>query len=179
MSEQRGGGGRQRTRAHHVAHARKFVEASLHYGVRMIVGRHRAGVDIDDQSFQFVAQIPHRGDPRHARPAFQGMQLTLQFRDPILVLAVKIPGRQRTFGGLEQLSGLFAVDRRDFVIEFFDRSLCGDGAGRCVLDGHVLCRVLECRRDLRQLRDDRRRAAVNGSPCEFSIDFGFELMQAT
>ena len=117
------GGGRQRACAHHIAHARQFIETGLHDGVRVVVGRHGARVDLDDQRFQLVAQVAHRLDARHARAALERVQLALQFRDPLLVAPVVIPGGQRDLRGLEQLGGLLAVDVGDLVIEFLGRRL--------------------------------------------------------
>ena len=95
LRDQRGRGDRQRAVAHQIAHAREFIETGLHDGVRMIVADHGSAVDLDHQGLEFMAQIAHGGDARHSGAAFQGVQLTLQLRNPLLVLAVAIPGGQR------------------------------------------------------------------------------------
>jgi hypothetical protein len=77
LSDQRLGTGGQRALAHLVAHARQFIEAGLHDGVRMIVARHRAAVDLNHQSLEFMTQIAHGADARHAGAALQRMQLAL------------------------------------------------------------------------------------------------------
>ena len=117
----RGRAARQRAVAHQIAHAREFIEAGLHDGVRMIVAGHGAAVDLDHQCLELMTQIAHGGDARHSGAAFQGVQLTLQLRDSLLVLAVAIPGGQRYLRRLEQFGRLFAVDVRDLVIELLGR----------------------------------------------------------
>ncbi len=71
---------------------RKFIEARLHDRVRMIVAGHGTAVDLDHQGLEFVAQIAHGADARHARTALERVQLPLQFRNPFLVLAIAVPG---------------------------------------------------------------------------------------
>src|ERR1700730_9001092 len=112
---------RQSAVAHQIAHAAECVETGLHDGVGMIVAGHGAAVDLQHQGLEFMTQIAHGADARHSGAAFEGMQLTLQFRDSLFVLAVAIPGGQRAFSRLQQFGRLFAVDVGDFVIELLRR----------------------------------------------------------
>jgi len=57
--------------------------------------------------------------------------LTLQLCDPVLVLAIPIPGREGNLGRFDQLRGFLAEDRRDLVIEFLAAGLRGMLDGKC------------------------------------------------
>ncbi len=116
----------------------------------MIVADHGTAVDLHYQGLQFMAQIAHGADTRHSGSAFEGMQMTLQFRDWLLVVAVAIPGGQRFFRRLEQFGRLFAVDVCDLVIELL-RS--------------------------RERRDHGRRAGVNGIAGDRGVEFDFDVVQ--
>jgi len=151
---------RQSAVADQIAHARECVEAGLHDRVGMIVADHGAPVDVEHQGLEFMAQIAHGGDAGHSGTTFEGMQLTLQFRDSVLVLAVEIPGGQRAFSRLQQFGRLFAVDVGDFVIKLLRRRRCRSLLGYC-----------------RECADHGRRAGVDGIAGDRGVEFGFDVMQ--
>ena len=126
----------------------------------MIVAGHGAAVDLEHQGLEFMTQIAHGADARHAGAAFEGVQLTLQFSDSLFVLAVAIPGGQRAFSRLQQFSRLFAVDVGDLVIELL-RGRRRSG---------FLRNCLEC-------GDHGRPADVNGIAGDRGVEFGFDVVQ--
>ena len=133
----------------------------------MVVAEHHSAVDLDHQRLEFVAQIAHGGDARHPGSAFQGVQLTLQFLDPQLVLAVAIPCRQGDLRRLEQFSGFFTVDIRDLAVEFFRR--------RYFVGGPLGARIFAAR-VFRQNHQGRRHGlALVG---ESRVECGLELVQS-
>ncbi len=146
--------------AHQIAHAREFVETGLHDRVGMVVAGHGAAVDLQHQGLEFMTQVAHGADARHSGAAFEGMQLTLQFRDSLFVLAVAIPGGQRAFSGLQQFGRFFAVDVGDFVIELLRRR-----------------RRSGLLRNRRQCGDHGRRARVDGLAGNRGVEFGFDVVQ--
>src|SRR5258708_4251636 len=117
-------------------------------------------VDRQHEGLEFMTKMAHRADARQSGAAFEGMQLTLQFRDSLFVLAVAIPGGQRAFSCLQQFGRLFAVDVGDFVIELLRRR-----------------RRSEFLRNRRKSGDHGRRARVDVLPGNRRVAFGFDVMQ--
>ena len=77
--------------------------------MRAIITRHSAAIDLNDQALEFMAQVTHGRDARHARTTLQGVQLPLQFRDSILVLAIAMIA-VRASDGAALTTALAAVD---------------------------------------------------------------------
>ena len=62
-----------------ITHAMQFVHTLLQQVVHR-PGRFNAlAIDRDQQGFNFVTQVTHRGDAGHSRAALQRMQMALQF----------------------------------------------------------------------------------------------------
>ena len=117
-------------RVRHLAHAVQFVDRCLQHVERRCVAGGRAGLDRREERFDFVAQVAHGANARHARTALQRMQQALELGDLAAIGTVGAPVRERRLGLLEQLGGLLAEDRGDVRVEVlgqprFDRRRLG------------------------------------------------------
>ena len=110
-------GGNTLARTHGFAHARQFVERGLREAERAVVGGDDAAVDLHEQGFQFVAQIAHGHQARHARAALERVQRTLQRVEAIDAGAVLVPLRERALRLFDELDGLIGEDAGDVRVE--------------------------------------------------------------
>ena len=122
------GGGNTLARAHRFAHARQFVERRLREAERAVVGGDDAAVDLHEQGFEFMAQIAHGHEARHACAALERVQRTLQRVEAIDAAAVLVPLRERALRLFDELDRFIGEDAGDVRVEIredvFDDCSC-------------------------------------------------------
>ena len=111
------GGGNTLARIHRFAHARQFVERGLSEAERAVVGGDHTAVDLHEQGFQFMAQIAHGYEARHAGAALERVQRTLQRVEAIDTGAVLIPLRERALRLFDELDGFIGEDTGNVRVE--------------------------------------------------------------
>ena len=107
-------------RTHRFAHAREFVERSLRKAERAVVGRNDPAVDLHEQGFQFMAQVTHGYEARHAGAALERVQRSLQRVEAIDTAAVLIPLRERALRLFDELDRFIGEDTGDVRVEIRD-----------------------------------------------------------
>ena len=102
---------------HDIAHPVQFVEARLQGRERRFTGGDLPAFDQLHERFEFMTQIAHGANARHARTALQRVDDALQFKYERVVPAILLPCGQRLLRSLQQLRCFFGKDSRDFGIE--------------------------------------------------------------
>ncbi len=117
---------------HQFTHARQFVESLLRHHPGRVVVQRVTEFQLHQQRLEFVRQVAHGGDARHARAALEGVQRPLERRHMIGIAGIVVPGLHRRLCRLQQLGGLFTEDGRHFHVEI--------GRQRLQTGGLVACR---------------------------------------
>ena len=87
----------------------------MHDFIGAVVCRDHSVIDLQDERLEFMAEIAHRRDARHAGAALERVQRPLQFGDMLLIGALLVPGVERRVRGFEEFRGLLAEDGGDLL----------------------------------------------------------------
>ena len=110
-----------------IAHMMQFVDAQLQQLIDLDGTRNAAVIESDQQCLEFVAEIAHRRDARHACAALQRMQVALELFDVLAIVFVLGPVHQSLVSRLQQFGSFFGKNCGNLCIVF---RLCRDGGGR-------------------------------------------------